>query len=81
MVCLKFRGRQRRGPEAKHVIEVALANYVANSGQGEINHGLEKKPMLAFALCYIGSHLALDLLDESDAAIILDYCEAHLDVE
>ena len=75
LVALKFRGRKTRGPEAKRVIETALANYVANSDQ----HGLGSRPMLAFVLCYVGAHLALDLLNEQDADIILTYCEEHLD--
>ena len=75
LVCLKFRGRKMKGPEAKRVIETALANYVANSEQ----HGLKSRPMLAFVLCYVGAHLALDLLNEQDADVILTYCEEHLD--
>jgi len=75
LICLKFRGRKTRGAEAKRVIETALANYVANSDQ----HGLESKPMLAFVLCYIGAHLALDLLNEQDAEVILNYCGENLD--
>ena len=35
--------------------------------------------MLAFALCYVTAHLALDLLGESQAEAILVYCEEHLD--
>jgi len=73
-VCLKFRGRRPKGREAKRVIETALANYVANSDQ----LGLKSRPMLAFVLCYVGAHLALDLLNEQDAEAILDYCEEHL---
>ena len=75
LICLKFRGRKTRGAEAKRVIETALANYVVNSDQ----HGLKSRPMLAFALCYVGAHLALDLLNEQDADAILTYCEEHLD--
>ncbi len=74
LICLKFRGRKTKGPEAKRVIETALANYVANSDQ----HGLESRPMLAFVLCYVGAHFALDLLNEQDAEVILNYCEEHL---
>ncbi len=37
--------------------------------------------MLAFVLCYLGAHLALDLLNEQDAEAILNYCEEHLDEE
>ena len=78
LVCLKFRGRKLRGAEAKQVTETALANYVANSDPDGIDHGLEQRPMLAFVLCYVTAHLALDLLDEQQAEAILIYCEEHL---
>ncbi len=35
--------------------------------------------MLAFVLCYVTAHLALDLVDEQQAEAILIYCEEHLD--
>ena len=79
LVALKFRGRRLRGPEAKRVTETALANYVVNSDPDGIDHGLEARPLLAFALCYVTAHLALDLLDERRAEVILTYCEEHLD--
>jgi hypothetical protein len=74
LICLKFRGLKTSGPKATRVIEAALANYVANSKQ----HALKSRPMLAFVLCYVGAHLALDLLNEQDADSILNYCEEHL---
>ena len=78
LVCLKFRGRKLKGREATRVIKVALANYVANTSPGGIDHGLEHRPLMAFTLCYIAAHLALDLVDEQDAEAILSYCEEHL---
>jgi hypothetical protein len=78
LVCLKFRGRRLKGPEAKRVTETALANYVVNSDPEGIDHGLKSRPMLAFAVCYVGAHLALDLLNEQKAEAILNYCEEHL---
>ena len=33
---------------------------------------------MTFALCYVAAHLALDLVDEIQAAAILEYCEEHL---
>jgi len=78
LVCLKFRGRKLKGPEAKRVTEVALANYVVNSDPDGIDHGLEQRPLLAFCLCYVAAHLALDLVDEQPAEAILTYCEEHL---
>ena len=42
----------------------ALANYVVNSDPDGVDHGLESKPLLAFAVYYVTAHLALDLVDE-----------------
>ena len=80
VVCLKFRGRKLQGTEAKRVTEVALANYVVNSDPDGIDHGLEQRPLMAFTLCYVAAHLALDLLDEQEAEAILIFCEDHLEV-
>lgn len=79
LVALKFRGRKIRGEEAKRVTETALANYVVNSDPEGVDRGLKANPILAFALCYVAAHLAIDLLDESQAEDILVYCEKHLD--
>ncbi len=81
LVCLKFRGRKLTGREAERVTKVALANYVVNSDPKGIDHGLEQRPMMAFTLCYVAAHLALDLLDEQQADAILIYCEEHLEGE
>jgi hypothetical protein len=79
LVCLKFRGRKLTGREADRVTKVALANFVVNSDPGSVDHGLKAKPMLAFALCYVTAHLALDLVNEQDAEAILNFCEDHLE--
>ena len=79
LVCLKFRGRKLTGREADRVTKVALANFVVNSDPEGVDHGLETKPLLAFALCYVTAHLALDLVDERDAEAILNHCEEHLE--
>jgi hypothetical protein len=79
LVCLKFRGRKLVGREADRVTEAALANYVVNSDSKGADHGLESKPLLAFAVCYVTAHLALDLVDEKRAEAILNYCEEHLE--
>jgi hypothetical protein len=78
VVCLKFRGRKLQGREAKRVTEVALANYVVNSDPEGVDHGLEQRPLMAFTLCYVTAHLALDLVDEEKAEAILTYCEENL---
>ena len=80
LVCLKFRGQKLKGRNADRVIKVALANYIANSDLG-IDHGLDQSAVMAFTLCYVAAHLALDLLDEQQADAILTYCENHLDEE
>jgi hypothetical protein len=59
----------------------ALANYVVNSDPEGINHNLEQRPLMAFVLCYVSAHLALDLLDAQQAERILNYCEAKLEEE
>ena len=58
--------------------KTALANYVVNSDPDGIDHGLETKPMLAFAPCYVATHLTLDLLGEQESEAILVYCEERL---
>src|SRR5258708_6049114 len=78
VVSLKLRGRKQTGKEAQRVTKTALANYIANSNPEELDHDLEYRPFMAFALCYVASHLALDLLDENEADAILNYCEEHL---
>jgi hypothetical protein len=78
LVCLKFRGRKLAGEEADRVTKGALANYVVNTGQDAAVQGLESKPKLAFALCYVAAHLVLDLVDEHSAGEIMGYCEEHL---
>jgi len=79
VVCLKFRGRKLTGQTARKVTETALANYVVNTDPKGGVKGLKSKPRLAFALCYVAAHLALDLLNEKKAEKIMWYCEEHLD--
>lgn len=79
VVALKFRGRKLKGAEADRVTKVALANYVVNSDPEGVDHQLEQRPLMAFALCYVAAHLALDLVKEQDAEVILNYCEENLE--
>jgi hypothetical protein len=79
LVCLKFRGRKLVVREATRVTESELAKYVVNSDPDGVDHGLESKPLLAFAVCYVTAHLALELVDEKQAEAILNYCEEHLE--
>jgi hypothetical protein len=80
IICLKFRGLNYRSEKLrKQVTEGALANYVVNSSPEGIDHGLEQRPLLAFAVCYVTAHYVLDLIDEREAEAVLDYCDEHLD--
>ena len=80
LVCMKFRGLDFRDEELRSkVTEGALANYIANSDPDGIDHGLESKPLLAFAVCYLTAHYVLDLIDEQEASAALDYCEENMD--
>jgi hypothetical protein len=78
LICLKFRGRKLAGAEADRVTKGALANYVVHTGPEAAVPGLESKPKLAFALCYVAAHLVLDLVDERNAGEIMEYCEEHM---
>jgi hypothetical protein len=80
LVCLKFRGLDFRDEALRRkVTEGALANYVANTDPDGIDHGLESRPLLAFAMCYVTAHYVLDLIDDREAESILDYCEENMD--
>ena len=79
LVCLKFRGRKPVGREADRVTRAALANYIVNSDPEGIDQGLSQKPLLAFAVCYVATHLTLGLVDEAQAEAILNHCEELLE--
>ena len=80
LVCLKFRGLDHRDEKLrKKVTEGALANYVANSDPDGIDDGLEQRPLLAFAMCYIAAHYVLDLIDEEQATVALECCDEEMD--
>jgi hypothetical protein len=76
IVALKFRGLDYRDKVLRQrVTEGALASYVVNSDREGIDHDLEKKPLLGFALCYIVSHFVLDLIDERQAEELMVWLE------
>lgn len=80
LVCLKFRGLDYRDEKLRQkVTDGALANYIANSSPDGVDHGLKQRPLLGFALCYITAHFVLGLIDEQQAAGVLNYCDEHLD--
>ena len=73
---MKFRGLNYRDERMRRkVTEGALANYVANSDPEGTDHGLDSKPLLAFAVCYVAAHYVLNLIDNREAETILDYCD------
>lgn len=62
---MRFRGFDHRDEELlRKVTEGALANYVVNSDPDGIDHRLEERPLLAFAVCYVAAHYVLDLIDD-----------------
>lgn len=79
LVCLKFRGLDYWDEELRRqVTEGALANYVANSDTDGIDHGLESRPLLAFAVRYVTAHYVLDLIDERETETVLDCCDQNM---
>jgi hypothetical protein len=79
LLCLKFRGLDYRDEELRRTVtEKALANYVVNSDPDGIDHRLETRPLLAFAVCFVTAHYVLDLIDAGNTEAILDYCEQEM---
>jgi hypothetical protein len=80
LVCMKFRGLDYRDEALRRkVTEGALANYVADSDPDGIDHGLESRPLLAFAVCYVTAHYVLDIIDDREAETVLDFCDQHME--
>lgn len=75
-VCLKFRGLKQTAANMKRATDAALSSYVATSDLGD---DLLDIPQVAFAFCYIASHLGLGLIDEATASEILDHVAEHAD--
>lgn len=72
-VFLKF----RRLPEGrrKAIVEGALASYVATTSSGTAAaEAVKRSPLLAFAFCYLASHLVAGLLDEESVERTMDLC-------
>lgn len=73
---MKFRGIKRTQKSQKLVTEAALSSYVANE---QVHGNTLIHSIMAFSLCYIVSHYALDLIDETESRNILDFIAQHLD--
>ncbi len=78
LVALKFRGWKPTGKKADTIRKTALANYVVNTARDTARKGVEADPKLAFALCYVAAHFAMDLVEEEIAHEILEVCESEL---
>lgn len=74
-ICLKFRGVRRTKKILQQTTEAALSSYVASCEDGD-KEAL-KDPRMAFTLCYVASHFALDLIAEEDATQVLEFIERH----
>jgi len=74
-VCLKFRGIKESKSNLKRATDAALSSYAATR---EIVGDMLDVPQMAFAFCYVASHLGMDLVDEEEASQILDYVEHNL---
>jgi hypothetical protein len=76
-VAIKFRGLKANEEQRDRVVKTALANYVVFTEPGNPRYvpGLKRNAKLAFALCYVAAHGALDLLTEDDVAAIMMLCD------
>ncbi|HJW86887.1 MAG TPA: hypothetical protein VJ440_09670 [Candidatus Brocadiaceae bacterium] len=75
IVCIKFRGIERTTKNLKIVTEAALSSYVAND---HVHGDTPEHSIMAFALCYVVSHYALELIEEKKSGDVLSFMEQHL---
>jgi hypothetical protein len=73
-VCLKFRGAQGDQGLLDRATYAALSSYAASTGRDDA--GLSA-PYMAFAFCYLASHLGAGLVTEDVADAVMGYIEAH----
>ncbi|MFQ6091236.1 MAG: hypothetical protein ACE5OR_00895 [bacterium] len=72
ILCFKFRGLPRSKKVLQEATEAALASYVAST---ETMGDTLSKPQLAFAFCYVASHLGLGLVSEDRASRVMEFVE------
>jgi hypothetical protein len=72
-VCLKFRGIRKTKANLKRATDAALASYVATQEVGT----LYQVPQMAFALCYLASHLGLEVLRGDLASEALEHAASN----
>ena len=75
MICLKFRGIKESKSHLNRAKEAALSSYVATE---EVAGELFDVPQMAFAFCYVASHLGLGMFNEEESFQIIDYVEHNL---
>ena len=75
IVCIKFRGIERTKKNLKIVTEAAMSSYVAND---HVHGDTPEHSIMAFALCYVVSHYALELIEEEKSGDVLSFMEQHL---
>lgn len=71
-VSLKFRRLSRSKKTLEKATEAALASYVASR---ETMGDALSNSQLAFAFCYLASHLGLGLVSEDEASRVLEFVE------
>ncbi len=76
-VAFKFRGLHPSEEERRRTVEAALSNYVVFTDPSDSRHvpELKRDAKLAFALCYVAAHYALDLITEDEGQAIMGCCE------
>jgi len=75
LVCIKFRQIKDTKKNQKNATEAALCSYVANS---DANGSLLKRPVFAFAFCYILAHYGLDLIETEECEKAMAFVESRL---
>lgn len=68
-VTLKFRGIKQTGANRSKATQAALCSYVASEDTAAQGLAI---PQMAFAFCYVASHMGLDLITEEEASELLD---------
>lgn len=73
-VCFKFRGIPRDKAKFQEVTEMVLSTHIANM---ENLPEIMEIPQMRFAIAYLASHFALDLISEEVTDRLMRYVEEH----
>lgn len=74
VIMLKVRSLPRTKANLKTATEAALSTYVAATSR---TPAMEKFPSVCFALAYLASHYAFDLVGQRQADEIMEYIQTH----